>query len=211
VKKAYADHVTPLYSVIPPGFGGHLDAFKAEYKEPNKTAATAILREGGLVGLVTLTVGWTPTHYGPGAKAEALELKRQLEASGLFKVNLRGVEWAQYQQQVRAGAFDLYHAGWTPDYPDSDDYLVPIVREGAVFQNAYRSQNANKLMDQEIAEQNQLDREELLENLQRMLAHDVPALPTWQGRQTVAAGKDVENVGASLNPLSFVYFSPLRK
>jgi peptide/nickel transport system substrate-binding protein len=211
VKKAYADHVTPLYSVIPPGFGGHVDAFKAEYKEPNRAAATAILREGGMVGLVTLTVGWTPSHYGPGAKAEALELKRQLEASGLFRVVLRSAEWPQYQQLARAGAFDLYHAGWTPDYPDSDDYLVPIVREGAVFQNAYRSQNANKLMDQEIAEQNQLDREDLLENLQRVLAHDVPALPTWQGRLTVAAGKDIQNVGASLNPLSFVYFSPLRK
>ncbi|QNE17053.1 ABC transporter substrate-binding protein [Kribbella qitaiheensis] len=211
VKKAYADHVTPLYSVIPPGFGGHVDAFKAEYKEPNKAAATMILRDGGLTGVVTLTLGWTPTHYGPGAKAEAIEVKRQLEASGLFKVNLRGVEWPQYQQLVKAGTFDLYHAGWTPEYPDSDDYLVPIVREGAVFQNAYRSQNANKLMDQEIAEQNQLDREELLENLQRVLAHDVPALPSWQGRLTVVAGKDIKNVAATLNPLSFVYFSSLRK
>jgi peptide/nickel transport system substrate-binding protein len=211
VKKAYADSVTPLYSVVPPGFGGHVDSFKAEYKEPNKTAATAILREGGMIGPVTLTIGWTPTQYGPGAKAEALELKRQLDASGLFKVNLRALEWPQYQQQIRAGAFDAYLAGWTPEYPDSDDYLVPIVREGAVFQNAYRSQTANKLMDQEIAEQNQLDRERLLESLQGVLAHDVPALPTWQGRLTVVAGRDVQNVGATLNPLSFVYFSALRK
>jgi peptide/nickel transport system substrate-binding protein len=211
VKKAYADSVTPLYSVVPPGFGGHVDSFKTEYKEPNKAAATAILREGGMIGAVTLTIGWTPTHYGPGAKAEALELKRQLDASGLFKVNLRGLEWPQYQQQIRAGAFDAYLAGWTPEYPDSDDYLVPIVREGAVFQNAYRSQTANKLMDQEIAEQNQLDRERLLENLQGVLAHDVPALPTWQGRLTVVAGRDVENVAGTLNPLCFVYFSALRK
>jgi peptide/nickel transport system substrate-binding protein len=211
IKKAYADSVTPLYSVVPPGFGGQVDSFKAEYKEPSKAAATAILREGAMIGAVTLTVGWTPSHYGPGAKAEALELKRQLDASGLFKVNLRGAEWPQYQQLVRAGAFDLYHAGWIPEYPDSDDYLVPIVREGAVFQNAYRSQTANKLMDQEIAEQNGLERDKLLETLQGVLAHDVPALPTWQGRLTVVAGRDVQNVEATLDPLSFVYFSPLRK
>jgi peptide/nickel transport system substrate-binding protein len=211
VKKAYADHVTPLYSVIPPGFGGHVDAFRTEYKEPNKAAATATLRQGGITGPVTLTVGWTPTHYGPGAKAEALELKRQLEASGLFRVNLRSVEWPRYQQLTRAGAFDLYHAGWLPEYPDGDDYLAPFVRDGAIYQDGYKSQTANKLMDQEIAEQNQLDREALLGNLQGVLANDVPVVPTWQGRSTVVAGKDVQNVAATLNPLSFLYFSPLKK
>jgi peptide/nickel transport system substrate-binding protein len=188
-----------------------VDAFKTEYKEPSKAAATAILREGGITGPVTLTVGWTPTHYGSGAKAEVLELKRQLEASGLFRVNLRSVEWPRYQQLARAGAFDLYHSGWIPDYPDGDDYLAPFVRDGAIYQNGYKSQTANRLMDQEIAEQNQLDREALLENLQGVLANDVPVLPTWQGRSTVVAGKDVQNVAATLNPLSFVYFSPLQK
>jgi len=85
------------------------------------------------------------------------------------------------------------------------------VREGAVFQNGYKSQTANKLLDQEVAEQNQLDREKLLENLQTVIAHDVPVLPSWQGHQTVVAGKDVQNVAASLNPLFFLYFSPLEK
>jgi peptide/nickel transport system substrate-binding protein len=210
-KKAYGDHVTPLYSVIPPGVGGQVDAFRTEYKDPSKAAAAAILREGGVTGPVTLTVGWTPTHYGSGAKAEVLELKRQLEASGLFKVNLRSVEWPRYQQLARAGAFDLYHSGWTPEYPDGDDYLVPFVRDGAIFQNGYKSPTATKLMDQEVAAQNQLDREALLENLQGVLARDVPVLPTWQGRSTVVAGKGVQNVAAMLNPLSSVYFSPLRK
>jgi peptide/nickel transport system substrate-binding protein len=51
----------------------------------------------------------------------------------------------------------------------------------------------------------------LLETLQGVLAHDVPALPIWQGRLTVVAGRDVQNVEATLDPLSFVYFSPLRK
>ena len=210
-KKAYADHVTPLYSVVPPGFGGQVDAFQTEYGQPDKAAAAAILREGGITPPVTLTLGWTPVHYGAGAKAEVLELKRQLEASGLFKVTLRSVEWPKYQQQARSGAFDIYHSGWLPEYPDADDYLVPFVREGAVFQNGYKSQTANKLLDQETAEQNQLDREELLENLQTVIAHDVPVLPSWQGHQTVVAGKDLQNVAAALNPLTFLYFSPLEK
>jgi peptide/nickel transport system substrate-binding protein len=210
-KKAYGDQVTPLYSVVPPGFGGHVDAFRAEYKEPNKTAAATILREGGVTTPVPLTLGWTPTRYGAGAKAEVTELKRQLDASGLFRVTLRSVPWPRYQQLARSGAFDLYHSGWLPDYPDSDDYLAPFVREGAIYQNGYRSQTASKLLDQEVAEQNQLEREQVLEQAQAVIAHDAAVIPVWQGRLTVVAGQEIKNPTSILNPLSYLTFSTLRK
>jgi peptide/nickel transport system substrate-binding protein len=210
-KKAYGDHVTPLYSVVPPGFAGQVEAFRTKYKEPNKTAAAAILREASFTTPVTLNVGWTPSQYGAGAKAEVLELKRQLEASGLFKVVLRSAEWPKYLQLARAGAYDLYQAGLFPDYLDSGDYLQPFVRDGGLFQNGYRSSAANKLLDQEIAEQNQIEREASLTDLQNLLAQDAPVIPSWQGRLTVVAGNGVENVDQALDPLSFVYFSPLRK
>ncbi|WP_433003146.1 ABC transporter substrate-binding protein [Kribbella sp. CA-294648] len=210
-KKAYGDHVSPLYSVVPPGFAGQVDAFRTQYREPNKAAAAAILREAGIVTPVTLTLGWTSFQYGAGAKAEVLELKRQLEASGLFKVVLRSAEWPRYQQLAKAGAYDFYQAGLIPDYLDSGDYLQPFVRESGQFQNGYRSTAANKLLDQEIAEQNQLEREASLTDLQNLLAQDSPVVPSWQGRLTVVAGKSVEHVDKALNPLSFLYFSPLRK
>ncbi|MFG1817945.1 ABC transporter substrate-binding protein [Kribbella sp. NPDC049174] len=210
VKKAYGDHVTPLYSVVPPGFGGQVDAFKTEYKDPSKAAAAAILRQAGIAVPVPLTVGWTPAQYGTGAKNEVLELKRQLEASGLFKVTLRSAEWPQYQQATRAGAYDLYHGGWIPEYPDADDYLAPFVRTGAVFNNGYRSAAAAALLEQETTEQNGLERDELLGQLQGVLATDAPVVPSWQGRFTVVAGKNLENVETALNPLSFLYLSGLR-
>jgi len=210
-KKAYGDHVTPLYSVVPPGLGGQVDAFRSQYQEPSRIAAATILREGGITAPVTLTVGWTPTQYGATARTEVLELKRQLEASGLFKVILRSVEGPRYQQLARAGAFDLYHAGWLPEYPDSDAYLEPFLRDGGLYQNGYRSAAATRLLDQEIAAQNPLDREESLKSLQSLIAQEVPVIPTWQGHLTVVAGKDVRNVAEAANPLSFVYFSGLRK
>ncbi|NEA30789.1 ABC transporter substrate-binding protein [Streptomyces sp. SID13031] len=210
-KKAYDDHVTPLYSVVPPGFSGQVDAFRTQYKDPNKTAAAAILRAAGIITPVTLNVGWTPVQYGAGAKAEVLELKRQLEASGLFKVVLRSADWPKYQQLAEAGAYDLYYAGLFPDYLDSGDYLQPFVRDGGLFQNGWRNSAANRLMDTEIAEQNQLEREASLTDLQNLLAQEAPVIPSWQGRLTVVAGKGVENVDKTLDPLSFIYFAPLRK
>jgi peptide/nickel transport system substrate-binding protein len=210
-KVAYGDHVTPLYSVVPPGFGGQVDAFKTEYKQPNKASATAILRDAGIAAPVPLTVGWTPTQYGAGAKAEVLELKRQLEASGLFRVTLRSAEWPQYQQATRAGAYDLYQAAWIPQYPDADDYLAPFVATDGAFQNGYRSASASKLLQQEQTEQNGLERGDLVGQLQGVLAHDAPVIPSWQGRLAVVAGHDVENISAAVDPLSFLHLSVLRK
>jgi peptide/nickel transport system substrate-binding protein len=210
-KKAYGDHVTPLYSMVPPGFGGQVDAFKSEYKQPSKVAAAAILKNAGIVAPVPLTVGWTPTQYGAGAKAEVLELKRQLEASGLFRVTLRSAEWPQYQQLTRAGAFDLFHASWIPLYPDPDDYLRPIVAVDGAFQTGYRSAAASKLLQQETTEQNGLQRDDLVGQLQGVLAREAPVIPSWQGRLSVVTGKNVENVSDSVDPLSFLHLSGLRK
>ena len=203
-KKAYGDHVSPLYSVLPPGYGGQSDAFKTEYKQPSKVAAAAILKEANIAAPVPLTVGWTPSQYGVGAKAEVLELKRQLEASGLFRVTLRGAEWPQYQELTKTGAYDLYQAGWTPSYPDADDYLTPFV-------NGYRSAAASKLLQQERTEQNGLKRDELIGQLQGVIAREVPVIPSWQGRVAVVAGKDLENLKTALDPLSFLYLSGLRR
>ncbi|TDD58641.1 ABC transporter substrate-binding protein [Kribbella antibiotica] len=211
VKKAYAEHVSPLYSMVPSTVGGATDAFRSEYKQPNKAAAVAILKAGGVKGVVPLTLGWTPSRFGPGSKAEALELKRQLDASGLFRVTLRSADWPEYQQQIRAGAFDLYIAGWIPEYPDADNYLAPFVGVSDPFPNGYRSAAATKLLQQERVEQNGITRAELLGQLQDVFAREVPVLPTWQGRLSVVAGTDVQNVSGALDPLAFLHLSGLRK
>lgn len=209
-KKAYGDHVSPLFSVVPPGFGGQVDAFKSEYKQPSKTAAAAILKDAHIAVPVPLTVGWTPSQYGVGAKAEVLELKRQLEATGLFRITLRSAEWPQYQVATKAGAYDVYQTAWTPQYPDADDYLAPFVTD-APLQNGYRSAAATKLLQQERTEQNGLKRDDLIGQLQGVIARDVPVIPVWQGRVTVVAAKDLENVKTAPDPLSFLYLAGLRR
>lgn len=209
-KRAYADQVTPLYSLVPPGFSGHVDAFKSQYAEPDRAAAATILRDARITAPVALTLGWTPTHYGPGAKAEVLEVKRQLESSGLFKVTLRSAEWPTFQRLARTGEFDLYHAGWIPAVPDSDDYLAPFLRDGAPFKNGYQAAPAARLRDREVTAQNQIDRESTLADLQELLAREAPVIPTWRGRITAVAAPGLRHVDDALTAFSVVYYSPLR-
>ncbi|MEP6667362.1 MAG: ABC transporter substrate-binding protein, partial [Nocardioidaceae bacterium] len=92
-KTAYEGTVTPLYSIVPPGFPGQVDAFQEKFGDANVDAAKKLLSDAGVKTPVDITVGYTPTHYGPNAVDEATELQRQLEESGLFKVSLKSAEW----------------------------------------------------------------------------------------------------------------------
>jgi len=203
-KDAYDGTVDPLYSIVPPGYGGQTDAFKAAYGAPNPGKAKQILKDAGISTPVDLTVGWTPTHYGPNTEDEANEVKRQLEASGLFKVTLKSTEWEQYQTIYKQGAYDLFILGWFPDYPDGDDYLSPFVVDGGFFQNGYKNAKADKLVAQEQGSSDQAKRQQIFGQLQDIAAKDVPFIPSWVGQNTAVYGKGMSGGEDTLDP-SFIF------
>ena len=148
-ENAYDGTVDPLYSTVPPGYPGATEAFKDAYGEPDPAKAKQLLDDAGIDTPVELTVGWTPTHYGPNAEDEANEVQRQLEDSGLFDVTLKSTEWEQYQTINKEGAYDMFLLGWFPDYPDTDDYLSVFLVDGGFYQNGYTNEEANKLVAEE--------------------------------------------------------------
>ena len=201
---AYDGTVDPLYSIVPPGFAGQKDSFQERYGEPDPDAARQILEDAGVDTPVQLTVGWTPTHYGPALEDEANELERQLEESGLFDVQLRSTEWEQYQTLYKEGAYDLFALGWFPDYPDADTYLSPFMVDGGFFQNGYSNPEANELVDLEQGSADQAEREEAIAQLQDIAAEDVPFIPSWVGQNTAVYGEGMEGVEDTLDP-SFIF------
>ena len=201
---AYDGTVDPLYSIVPPGYAGQKDSYQEEYGDPDPAKAKQILADAGISTPVDLTVGWTPTHYGPSTEDEANELKRQLEESGLFKVSLKSTEWEQYQTIYKEGAYDLWVLGWFPDYPDTDDYLSPFMVDGGFFQNGYKSEEANKLVSEEQGTDDQAKREEAFGQLQDLAAKDVPFIPTWVGQNTGVYGAGMEGVEDTLDP-TFIF------
>lgn len=203
-KNAYDSTVDPLQSIVPPGYAGQKDAFDETYGGPDAAKAKKLLADAGVKTPVDLTVGWTPTHYGPNAEDEANEVKRQLEESGLFKVSLKSTEWEQYQTLYKQGAYDLFLLGWFPDYPDTDDYLSPFVVDGGFFQNGYKSQAANDLVAAEQATDDQGKREEAFGKLQDLVAKDVPFIPSWVGQNVGVYGPGMKGVEDTLDP-SFIF------
>ncbi len=210
-KDAYDGTVAPALSIVPPGFGGQKDSFQEKYGEPNVDAAKKLLDDAGVKTPIDLTLGYTPTHYGPNAVDEASELAAQLNDSGLFKVKTEDAEWEEYQTLYKEGAYDLFILGWYPDILDADNYLSPFVRDGGFYANNYSNPEVNKLLDQELAETDEAKRNEIIGQLQDIVAEDVPLVPSWNGQNVAVARDGMEGVEETLDPTYIFRFWGISK
>ncbi len=200
-KNAYDNTVTPLYSIVPPGMQGATQAFKDAYgATPNVSAAKQTLQAAGVSTPVSITLGYTPSHYGPNAVDEATELSRELQASGLFTVTVKSAEWDTYQTIYKQGAYDLWMLGWYPDYPDADDYLSPFMVKGGFFQNGYDNKQVDALAAHELGTTDQSSRDQDFAKMQEIAARDVPFIPSWVGNNTAVYVDGMKGVKQTLDP-----------
>ncbi|MFB7374334.1 ABC transporter substrate-binding protein [Streptomyces sp. NPDC056222] len=183
--------VTPLYSLVPPGVIGQSTAFLDEYPEMDSRYAAQRLRSAGITTPVPITLG----HQTGTAALEARELRRQLEADGLFKVELvEEADWDAYQQRCQRGEFDAFVTSWTPDFSDPETFVQPLVGTGGVLHNGYTSAEVDRTIRNT---QRHADRGEaipLFRSIQHAVARDVPLVPLWRKmnhvvtRATVSGG-----------------------
>jgi peptide/nickel transport system substrate-binding protein len=198
---AYDGTVQPAFSIVPPGFGGQKDSFLDKYGDsPDVDAATQLLTDAGVQTPVEIKLGYTPTHYGPNAVDEANELAEQLNSSGLFNVTVDQAEWEEYQTLYKEGAYDLFILGWYPDFLDADNYLTPFIRDGGFFENGYSNEEVNTLLDQQLGETDETARNEIIGQLQDIVAEDVPLIPSWNGQNVAVASDEMEGVEETLDP-----------
>jgi peptide/nickel transport system substrate-binding protein len=197
----YKGTVTPLYSTVPAALPGHKDSFKDAFGDPDPAKAKQILADAGITTPVELDGWYTPTHYGPVEVDLWNEIKRQLEASGLFKVKLDSTEWTQYKDAAFAKhQYYFYGLGWFPDYPDGDNYLAPFMRDGGFFQNGYSNKEVDDALDTELQESDETKRTDAFGVVQDAEAKDVPLIPLWEGKQIAAIKDTVSGVEKTFDP-----------
>ncbi|MET8244851.1 ABC transporter substrate-binding protein [Streptomyces sp. NPDC005202] len=185
----YDGTVEPLYSLIPAGITGHTTSFFDAYPAQDAKRARALLTEAGVSVPVRFTYGY---GKGRGAGAEeAAEVKRQLEASGLFQVDVKGYEWTGFQKRWAKGKLDAYAVGWVADYPDPDTFGAPLVGTGSTMNTGYR----NKVVDHLILDSRQYaDRSRVAQDfhtLQTEVANDAPLIPLWQRKEYVVSSEAI--------------------
>ncbi|QNP70634.1 peptide-binding protein [Streptomyces roseirectus] len=184
----YDGTVEPLYSLIPTGITGHSTSFFDAYPQPDVDKAKQLLKAAGVSTPVTFTYGYGKRG---AAEPEAAELKRQLEAGGLFKVDVKGYEWSEFKKQWADGKLDAYAVGWVADYPDADTFAAPLVGTGSTMNTGYSSKAVDKLI---LSSQQYADRSRVSTDFRRLqddVAQDVPVIPLWQRKEYVVATEDV--------------------
>ncbi|MGW2489643.1 ABC transporter substrate-binding protein [Streptomyces sp. NPDC001606] len=185
----YQGTVDPLYSLIPTGITGHTTSFFDAYPTQNVQKARALLTEAGVSLPVRFTFGYG-RNRGAGEQ-EAATLKKQLEAGGLFQVDVKGYEWTDFQKRWAAGQMDAWAVGWVADYPDPDTFGSALVGTGSTMSTGY----SNKAVDRLIQDSQQYtDRSRAAKDfrdIQADVARDVPLIPLWQRKEYVVSTEDV--------------------
>nr|WP_198539354.1 ABC transporter substrate-binding protein [Streptomyces graminilatus] len=201
----YRDTVEPLYSMIPKGLVGHTTGFFDDFGNPSVAKARKILVADGITQRVPLTLWYTSDRYGSQTKPAFEELKRQLEASGLFTVTLHSRPWKTYVDGYRKGEYPVFGRGWFPDFPDADNFIAPFVGEQNALGTPYKSPViTGQLLPESRRESDRGAVGEEFEQAQKILLDDARLLPLWQGKQHVAASQDIGGAEVSIDPATMM-------
>ncbi|MFV2117351.1 ABC transporter substrate-binding protein [Streptomyces sp. Act-28] len=201
VAKAYQGTAEPLYSMVPKGIAGHTTKFFDHYGDPDVAKAKNILRKAGIDEPVKLTIGYTTDRYGSSTATEFAEIKRQLDASGLFEVTLVGKPWKEFQAAYQKGEYPVFGRGWSPDFPDPDNFIAPFVGKDNVHAAPYEQPEiTDQLLPASRRKSDRATVADQFERAQQILVEDVRLLPLWQGKLHIAASKEIGGGERALDP-----------
>jgi peptide/nickel transport system substrate-binding protein len=205
--QVYKGTFSPLYSYVADGLTGANEALKGLYGDgnggPDANKAAAALQAAGVQTPVQLSIQYTTDHYGPSSGDEYALIKSQLEATGLFAINLQSTEYTQYSKDRVADVYPAYQLGWFPDFSDADNYLTPFFLNTGSTQtflaNHYDNPQVDSLIQQEQTTQDATQRAAVIGQIQDLVAADLPTVPYMQGSQVAVVGTDVSGAENTLD------------
>lgn len=221
VDTVYQGNVSPLYSMVPPGWLGATEAFDTTYASPDLDAAKQYLEDSGYTASnpLKLDVWYPPEHYGASTVAAMQLIKTQLEATGAIQVNLQAQEWSTYVTNLTGGkSYPVGILGWFFDYPDSSNYLDPFVynkgegtnvtvpQEGSSYgipiSGTFETDATNlvNLLSQGDSETDQAKRAEIYQQAQQITADMVLTVPLYFVPEHVVYRSNIQGSSAFPSP-----------
>ena len=209
IENVLAGAAGPLYSMVPPAFSeAHVPAFDDRYGDKS---AGDYLDEP-----VDLTLWYSRGHYADTEPALAQEIRRMLEESDLFDVELQSAEWAEYTANAwpgESGQYAGFLLGWYPDYLDPDNYLAPFYHSEASFLRMYDNARMDELIaaEQTAAGPSTDERLQTFADIQELAAKDAPIVPLYVVTPFAFARDDVDGVADTMGPAQIFRYYLLSK
>ena len=179
----------PLRDLVPPSLKGSEPHAWPSY---NPTKARQLYRQAGYCQGKRLTLPLTFRSNIPADKLFALTWQAQLrqDLGDCVELEVTGMEATTAYRQLGEGAFPLILLEWMGDFPDADNYLVPLLgcdqaegdrcRKGAAAASgSFWTQPGLQQDLQRSAALTGPARAALLRRIQRQTAAANPYLPVW--------------------------------
>jgi oligopeptide transport system substrate-binding protein len=182
----------PSQGITPPVIPGSQQN-ACEFCKYDPQQAKQLFQEAG--GKPGMTVNlWFNAGAGHDPWVEALgnQLKQNLGVE--FKLQAR--EWSQYLEVLDAGDFTgPFRLGWLPDYPNTENYLRPIVGCGGDSNYTdYCSQQLDSLLDQGDQANSDEQATQFYQQAEDVALQDMPILPLWVSQNPTVYADNLSNV-----------------
>src|SRR5699024_10015647 len=160
---------------------------------PDPDRARTRLEDAGVEIPVQLSLQYNPDHYGNSSGDEYAAVKNQLEADGLFEVDLKSTEWVQYSKDRVDDVYPAYQLGWFPDYSDADNYLSTFFATENFLANHFTNEEVDELIAKQRGTQDEAEREALFVQIQDLVAEEISTLPLLQGAQIAVSPAEIRS------------------
>lgn len=210
-ERVFQGQIDPLYSLLPETLDAQKPVFKNQYGDSNIARAMELLQQAGYSRANPLRLEFWYRSNVIKDQLAAITFKAiaRKKMDGLMQIDLKSVESTTAYKYLDKGAYPIFLLDWTPDFFDPDNYIQPFMEcstgsaekgceegQSVLWGSYYYSDRANRLIDQSRKEQNPAIRKQLFDQLQDLLAQDVPFIPLWQNKDFLFAQPGMQ--GASL-------------
>ena len=180
---------SPLRDLVPPSLVGSDPQAWPAY---NPQAARALYRQAGYCQGKRLSLPLTFRSNVPSDRLFALTWQAQLrqDLGDCVSLEVTGMEATTAYRQLGDGAFPMILLDWMGDFPDPDNYLVPLLgcdqaqgnrclKGASAASGSFWSQPGLEQALQRSASLSGPGRAALLRRIQRQTAAATPYLPVW--------------------------------
>ncbi|WP_159029781.1 ABC transporter substrate-binding protein [Streptomyces marincola] len=191
-RRVQENTVEALYSLIPVGFTGHSTPYYDRYINASPDALREELEAAGHELPVRFDLAYS---RGAANHAEAELIERQLEADGLFEVEITHYPWSEFVPTIYGPQpYDAYIIGWRADYPDPATFADQLVGPGDGLNTGYTSDTIGELINQTQAEPDRARAAEVFRDIDDRASEAASIVPIWQDKRITLSAPDIAGI-----------------